>query len=95
MYIYICRYIYIYIYRFPNAELVWVQEEPKNMGAWAYVKPRFDTILREGGIVRDPIRYIGRKPSASAATGGYKNHVQEQKEFIDRALTFYESYMYM
>ena len=38
------------------AELVWVQEEPKNMGAWSYVKPRFDTTLREGGIVKNPIR---------------------------------------
>jgi 2-oxoglutarate dehydrogenase complex dehydrogenase (E1) component-like enzyme len=33
-------------------------------------------------------RYIGRKPAASAATGGYKNHAKEQKEIIDLALTF-------
>ena len=37
------------------------------------------------------VRYIGRKPAAAAATGGYKNHVSEQKEFIDRALIFDES----
>ena len=42
---------------FPPAELVWVQEEPKNMGSWSYVKPRFDTILREGEIKRNPIRW--------------------------------------
>ena len=44
-------------YFFSPAELVWVQEEPKNMGSWSYVKPRFDTILREGEIKRNPIRW--------------------------------------
>ena len=43
---------------FCSAELVWCQEEPKNMGAWTYVKPRFDTILREGEIRRKPIRHV-------------------------------------
>jgi hypothetical protein len=38
------------------AELVWVQEEPQNMGAWSYVKPRFDTILREKKLPQDRIR---------------------------------------
>jgi 2-oxoglutarate dehydrogenase E1 component len=33
--------------RFPNAEIVWVQEEPMNMGAWTYVQPRLETALRE------------------------------------------------
>jgi 2-oxoglutarate dehydrogenase E1 component len=47
----------IAIRRFPNAEIVWVQEEPKNMGAWTYVKPRFDTCVREYNIAdRTPIR---------------------------------------
>ena len=46
------------INKFQNAELVWVQEEPKNMGAWTYVKPRFDTAMREWGIVRSPIRLM-------------------------------------
>jgi 2-oxoglutarate dehydrogenase E1 component len=41
---------------YPNAEVLWVQEEPKNMGAWAYVKPRFDTAMRENGLDRSPIR---------------------------------------
>jgi 2-oxoglutarate dehydrogenase E1 component len=98
------------IRKYPAAELVWMQEEPKNqgntaaataiqelqltdcgfvclfVGAWAYIKPRFDTVLREYGIGRKSIRYIGRKPSASAATGSYKVHTQEQKEIIDLAL---------
>lgn len=44
------------IQRFPNAELVWCQEEPRNMGAWTYIKPRFDTVLKERDILRGPIR---------------------------------------
>eukprot|EP01041_Mallomonas_annulata_P001310 gene1310-2527_t len=89
--------------KYPNAELVWVQEEPKNMGAWSYVKPRFDTAMRDlraqhsglqthidnpSQVVSDnrEFTYIGRKPSASAATGSYKVHVAEMKEIIDKAL---------
>jgi 2-oxoglutarate dehydrogenase E1 component len=37
-------------------ELVWVQEEPRNMGAWSYVKPRFDTVLREKKFPQNSIR---------------------------------------
>ena len=53
-----CRYDLIgpVIRKYEKAELVWVQEEPKNMGAWAYVKPRFDTTCREEGIMKS-IRY--------------------------------------
>lgn len=71
---------------YPTAELIWAQEEPKNMGAWSYVKQRFDTASREEGITNRSIRYIGRRPSASPATGGYKQHAREQKEFIDEVL---------
>jgi 2-oxoglutarate dehydrogenase E1 component len=80
------------IRKFHDAELCWVQEEPKNMGAWSYVKPRFDTTCREECSCDPPfpmksIRYIGRRPSASSATGGYKQHVKEQKEFLEEALS--------
>jgi 2-oxoglutarate dehydrogenase E1 component len=44
------------IRRYPNAECVWVQEEAKNMGAWSYVKPRFDTCMREFDLNKEPIR---------------------------------------
>jgi 2-oxoglutarate dehydrogenase complex dehydrogenase (E1) component-like enzyme len=74
------------VQKYPLAELVWVQEEAKNQGAWTYVKPRFDTALREARVDRAPIRFVGRKPSASPASGGYNVHVQEQKEVMDAAL---------
>lgn len=76
------------IARYPNADLVWAQEEPKNQGAWGYVKPRFDTAMRDAGIKdRTNIRYIGRKPSSASAVGSYHIHDQEQKIFIKEALS--------
>merc|ERR1712232_1442782 len=46
--------------RHPGVDLVWVQEEPKNMGAWSYVSPRFATALRQlGGRSANPLRYVG------------------------------------
>lgn len=46
------------IHEFPNAELVWVQEEPRNMGAWSYIKPRFESTLRAKKFPQQTIRYV-------------------------------------
>lgn len=73
------------IQKYRNADLIWVQEEPKNMGAWSYVKPRFDTTCREEKIEKS-IRFIGRHPCASPATGGFKQHFSEQKQLVAEAL---------
>lgn len=73
------------IQKYPNADLLWVQEEPKNMGAWSYIKPHFDTTCREEKLQKS-IRYVGRHPCASPATGGYKQHFAEQKSLIAEAL---------
>jgi hypothetical protein len=70
--------------KYPNANVVWCQEEPKNGGAWAYVRPRIVTAARD---VRDVApAYAGRKPAASTATGYGSWHVKEMEEFIDKAL---------
>lgn len=71
---------------YPNlSELFWVQEEPKNMGAWFYIKDRFDERLA-GGKFQNMIRCIARKTSPSPAAGLQKVHEREQKELLDRAL---------
>ncbi|HVJ50941.1 MAG TPA: 2-oxoglutarate dehydrogenase E1 component [Aliidongia sp.] len=72
--------------RFPNAEIVWCQEEPKNMGAWNFVDRRIEAVLDGLGGKRRP-GYAGRPESAATATGSMKRHVKEQAELIDQALT--------
>lgn len=76
--------------RYPNAEVVWRQEESKNMGAWAYVQPRFTTALRgiENGDKRGQLRYIGRAPSAAPATGSNITHQTEQTSLNDETFAF-------
>jgi 2-oxoglutarate dehydrogenase E1 component len=75
--------------RFPNAEIIWVQEESKNMGAWSYVQPRFETALRNASISPDRVgvTYVGRGPSASPATGSQISHASEQKQLVGNALS--------
>jgi len=66
-----------------NAELVWVQEEHKNMGCWTYIQPRFQTAL--GGYDR-MIQYIGRETAPSPATGSKAQHNKEFKAFTSAAM---------
>ena len=63
--------------KYAKAEVVWVQEEPKNNGAWSFLLSRlYDKI---------PMRVISRKNSASPATGFKKQHLKEQEDIINRA----------
>ncbi len=62
-------------------DVVWVQEEPWNMGAWSFVQDRLRRCLPKGASVR----YVGRKEAASPATGSYKVHLDEQTEFVREA----------
>jgi len=66
--------------------IVWCQEEPKNMGPWSYVRPRFVTCAREGLDQDMVMRYVGRRAAASPATGFHKLHVAEQEAVIAEAL---------
>ncbi len=69
--------------RFADArDLVWVQEEPANMGALSFVMPRLEQISRGRHV-----RSIKRSPSASPATGSAKAHQMEQKTLVDLALS--------
>ena len=69
--------------RFPKAELVWCQEEPRNQGAWSFVAPRLEVLL--GGKTRP--RYVGRPEYASTAAGLMKQHLAELAAFLNDALT--------
>ncbi|KAK0407469.1 hypothetical protein QR680_019211 [Steinernema hermaphroditum] len=68
---------------YPSANLVWSQEEHKNMGAWAFIQPRFNSLLSNQGRV---IKYAGRLPSASPATGNKYTHLHEQKELLAQSM---------
>ncbi len=71
--------------RFPNAEIVWCQEEPKNMGAWAFVQPYVDWVLDQMDRGGERPRYVGRPASAATATGLMRKHLQELQSFLDEA----------
>jgi 2-oxoglutarate dehydrogenase E1 component len=69
---------------YPNVEeVVWAQEEPKNMGAWTYVSPRLRADI--GTVL--PLRYIGRPERAAPAEGYHNSHVQEQGRIVTDVLT--------
>jgi 2-oxoglutarate dehydrogenase E1 component len=67
-------------------EVVWCQEEPKNMGSWFFMKPHLDELLEAQGL-KVPVRYKGRDERASPATGSEKVHAKEQKELVSQALS--------
>jgi 2-oxoglutarate dehydrogenase E1 component len=70
--------------KYPNAkDLVWCQEEPKNMGGWTFMEGKFEDRVPDG----DRLRYVGRAESPSPATGNYAVHVREQERLINEALT--------
>ncbi len=71
--------------RFPNAEIVWCQEEPKNMGAWSFVQPYIEWVLDQMGRAGDRPRYVGRAASASTATGLMRTHRAQLDAFVDEA----------
>ncbi|HEY8593880.1 MAG TPA: 2-oxoglutarate dehydrogenase E1 component [Devosiaceae bacterium] len=71
--------------RFPKAEIVWCQEEPKNMGAWAFVQPYVEWVLDQMGRSGQRPRYVGRAASASTATGLMRTHLAQLQAFLDEA----------
>ena len=73
--------------RYPAAEVVWAQEEPKNMGAWSFIAPRITEVMDSLGRMTERVLYIGRKEAASPAAGYLKIHQREQQALIAAALT--------
>ena len=72
--------------RYTNANFYWCQEEPQNMGAWNTVKVYIERTLEIIQFKRDKIKYIGRKPSASTATGNLNKHLAQQKEILEKVV---------
>jgi 2-oxoglutarate dehydrogenase E1 component len=71
--------------RFKNADIVWCQEEPKNMGAWTFVEPYLEWALAHAGTKAKRARYIGRAASAATATGLMSKHQKQVQAFLDEA----------
>eukprot|EP00004_Rigifila_ramosa_P005116 TRINITY_DN1557_c0_g1_i1.p1 TRINITY_DN1557_c0_g1~~TRINITY_DN1557_c0_g1_i1.p1 ORF type:complete len:961 (-),score=180.18 TRINITY_DN1557_c0_g1_i1:10-2787(-) len=66
--------------QYPNAELVWCQEEHMNMGAWSYAEPRIEAATGKRA------KYVGRSPSAAPATGWHGRHENELKQLLADAI---------
>ncbi len=73
--------------KYPNADVVWCQEEPKNMGAWFFVEPEIEQVLGDLKHKVDRPQYAGRKAAASPATGLMKTHNEQQAKLVDEALS--------
>uniref|UniRef100_A0A672I7H7 2-oxoglutarate dehydrogenase complex component E1 n=1 Tax=Salarias fasciatus TaxID=181472 RepID=A0A672I7H7_SALFA len=65
--------------RYPNADLVWCQEEHKNQGYYDYVKPRIRTTIERSR----PVWYAGRGPASAPATGNKQTHLSELQRLLD------------
>ena len=72
--------------RFRNAEMVWCQEEPKNMGAWSFIDPYLEWVLAHIDAKFQRVRYTGRPASASTATGLMSRHLAQLEAFLEDAL---------
>ncbi|WP_299921093.1 2-oxoglutarate dehydrogenase E1 component [uncultured Pelagimonas sp.] len=73
--------------RFPQAEMIWCQEEPKNQGAWSFIEPNIEWVLGRIKASSQRPRYVGRATSASPATGLASIHKAQQAALVNEALT--------
>jgi len=72
--------------RYADAEAVWCQEEPENMGAWSFVDRRIERTLAALEVKAKRARYVGRPEAAATATGLMKRHNAEQARLVNDAL---------
>lgn len=69
-------------------EFIWVQEEPKNMGAWEFIHPQLEELLSNG----QKLHYVGRKRSAAPAAGSYVIHKKQYAEIMDELFNMSNNY---
>ena len=72
--------------KYKNAKFYWCQEEPQNMGAWNSARNYIERTLDIIQSKRDKVKYIGRKPAASTATGNFNKHLAQQKEILEKVV---------
>ncbi|SHK75259.1 2-oxoglutarate dehydrogenase E1 component [Bradyrhizobium lablabi] len=72
--------------RFKSAELVWCQEEPRNMGSWHFIEPYLEWVLNQIHAPNKRPRYAGRAAAAATATGLMSKHLAQLKALLDEAL---------
>ncbi|MDC3177902.1 2-oxoglutarate dehydrogenase E1 component [Pelagibacteraceae bacterium] len=70
---------------YTDAEIIWVQEEPKNMGAWGFAKGRLESVMQEAKVKQEKIYYVGRSPAASPAAGSLERHLNNQETILKMA----------
>ena len=80
------RSVMVELAKYREAEVVWCQEEPENMGAWTFVASQIEAVLGELDNAPPRARYVGRTAAASPATGFLVVHQREQRALIDAAL---------
>lgn len=73
--------------RFKQAEMIWCQEEPKNMGAWSFIEPNVEWVLQRIDARVTRPTYAGRAATAATATGLMSRHLNEQHALVNEALT--------
>ncbi len=72
--------------RFKDAEVVWCQEEPRNMGGWHFVEPYLEWVLKQVGTTSERARYAGRPAAAATATGLMSKHLAQLASLLEDAL---------
>jgi 2-oxoglutarate dehydrogenase E1 component len=72
--------------RFKTADVIWCQEEPRNMGAWSFIEPNLEWVLAHTDGKAKRAAYAGRHAAASTATGQASRHAAEQKTLVAEAL---------
>jgi 2-oxoglutarate dehydrogenase E1 component len=72
--------------RFKQAEIVWCQEEPKNMGSWTFIEPNIEWVLNKIEAKHKRPRYAGRSAAAATATGLMSKHLAQLNAFLEEAL---------
>jgi 2-oxoglutarate dehydrogenase E1 component len=69
----------------PDSDLLFVQEEPENMGVWSWIRPRLEMLAEKAGHRKPELRYVGRPESASPAGSFHGHHDAEQLAIVESA----------